>query len=83
MWVFVVGLTGVVNTLLETLVAVWRADRLAALTKPYEGQPPLAIAAFGSLAAAVPTARGAAHGTDQQLVAFPGTRFNSEHHYAV
>ncbi len=83
MWVFVVGLTGVVNTLSETLVAVWRADQLAALTRPYAGQPPLPVAAFGPLDAAVRTARAAAPGTDPQFVAFPGTRFSSEHHYAV
>jgi len=83
MWVFVVGLTGVVNTLSETLVAVWRTDQLAALTRPYQGQPPLPVAAFGPLDAAVRTARAAAPGTDPQFVAFPGTRFSSEHHYAV
>ena len=66
-----------------TLVAIWRTDQLAALTRPYEGQPPLAPAAWGSLDAAVRTARAAAPGTDPQFVAFPGTRFSSEHHYAV
>ncbi len=83
MWLGVVGLTGVVNTLSETLVAVWRTDQLAALTKPYEGQPPLPVNDFGPLDAAVRTARSAAPGTDPQFVAFPGTRFSSEHHYAV
>lgn len=83
MWVGVVGLTGVINTLSETLVAVWRTDQLAALTQPYTGQPPLAVSDFGSLDAAVRTARAAAPGTDPQFVAFPGTRFSSEHHYAV
>ncbi len=83
MWLGVVGLTGVINTLSETLVAVWRSDQLSALTRPYEGQPPLPVAAFGPLDAAVRTARAAAPGTDPQFVAFPGTRFSSEHHYAV
>ncbi|QQV75950.1 PepSY domain-containing protein [Sphingomonas aliaeris] len=83
MWVGVVGLTGVINTLSETLVAIWRTDQLAALTRPYDGQPALPPAAWGSLDAAVRTARAAAPGTDPQFVAFPGTRFSSEHHYAV
>jgi len=83
MWVGVVGLTGVVNTLSETLTAVWRADQLAALTRPYEGQPPLPVAAWGSVDRAMRAARAAAPGTEPQFVAFPGTRFSSEHHYAV
>jgi uncharacterized iron-regulated membrane protein len=83
MWVAVVGLTGVVNTLSETLTAIWRADQLAALTKPYQNQPPLPVAAWGSVDHAMRTARAAAPNTEPQFVAFPGTRFSSEHHYAV
>lgn len=83
MWVGVVGLTGVVNTLSETLTAIWRADQLAALTKPYQGQPALPIAAWGSVEGAMRTARRAAPGTEPQFIAFPGTRFSSEYHYAV
>lgn len=83
MWLGVVGLTGVVNTLSETLTAIWRTDQLAALTEPYQGQPPLPIAAWGSVDRAMRTARSAAPGTDPQFIAFPGTRFSSEHHYAV
>ena len=82
-WVMVVGLTGVINTLSEPLVAVWRADQLAALVRPYEALPPVPQAEWGSVAAAVATARAAAPGTRPQFVAFPGTRFSSEHHYAV
>ncbi|SEM74171.1 Uncharacterized iron-regulated membrane protein [Sphingomonas gellani] len=82
-WIGVVGLTGVINTLSEPLTAIWRADQLTALTRPYAGEPPLPVAAWGSLDQAVRTARAAAPSTDPQFVAFPGTRFSSEHHYAV
>ena len=82
-WVMVVGLTGVINTLSEPLVAVWRADQLAALVRPYEALPPVPRSEWGSVSAAVATARAAAPGTQPQFVAFPGTRFSSEHHYAV
>jgi uncharacterized iron-regulated membrane protein len=82
-WVSVVGLTGVINTLSEPLVAIWRADQLAALTAPYANLAPVPVEQFGSLQAAVDTAKAAAPGTRPQFVAFPGVRFSSEHHYAV
>ena len=49
-WVMVVGLTGVINTLSEPLVAVWRADQLAALTRPYQKLAPVPQARWGSRA---------------------------------
>ena len=82
-WVSVVAVTGVVNTRSEPLVAVWRVDQLAALTRPYAGQAPVPRDEWGPLDAAVAAARMAAPGTTPQFVAFPGTRFSSEHHYAV
>ncbi len=81
MWVFVVGLTGVINTLSEPLVALWRADRLAALTAPYAGQP--VPGELASLDKAMAAALQAAPGMTPQFVAFPGVRFSSNHHYAI
>lgn len=83
MWLSVVGLTGVINTLSETLVDVWRRDQLADLTAPYAALPPLAVRRWGSVDAAVATARAAAPGTSPQFIAFPGVRFTSNHHFAV
>jgi uncharacterized iron-regulated membrane protein len=80
-WLAVVGLTGVINTLSTPLVAVWRADQLAEMTAPYAGRD--VPARFASLQAAVETAMAAAPGTRPQFVAFPGVRFSSNHHYAV
>lgn len=81
MWVAVVGLTGVVNTLSVPLVAYWRSDQLAAMIAPYKNKP--VPERFASLDAAVRTAMAAAPGTRPQFVAFPGVRFSSNHHYAV
>lgn len=81
MWVAVVGLTGVVNTLSVPLVNLWRADQLAAMVAPYTDKP--VPARFASLDAAVRTAMDAAPGMTPQFVAFPGVRFTSNHHYAV
>ena len=82
-WVMVVGLTGVINTLSDPLVNVWRANQLAELTAPYQGLPPVPVERFGSVQAAVDTAKAAAPGTTPQFIAFPGVRFTSEHHFAV
>ncbi len=80
-WLAVVGLTGVINTLSSPLVAIWRADQLAEMTAPYERLP--VPERFAPLQAAVDTAMAAAPGMRPQFVAFPGVRFSSNHHYAV
>lgn len=80
-WVVVVGLTGVINTLSEPLVTIWRAGQLAELTAPYADQP--VSRERVSLDAAMAVALGAAPGTTAQFVAFPGVRFSSNHHYAI
>lgn len=82
-WVSIVGLTGVINTLSDPLVDFWRMDQLSKLVAPYEKLPPVPVADFGSLEAAVARAKAEAPGTRPQFVAFPGVRFSSNHHYAV
>jgi uncharacterized iron-regulated membrane protein len=82
-WVVVVGLTGVVNTLSTPLVQIWRDTQLAAITRPYARLPPLPVDRFGSVDAALRAAEQAAAGTRPQYIAFPGTDFSSNHHYAV
>jgi uncharacterized iron-regulated membrane protein len=80
-WALVVGLTGTINTLSKPITDYWRAAELAALVKPYAGQPvPTKI---GSVAAAVDKAMAAAPGMRPQFVAFPGVDFSSGHHFAV
>jgi uncharacterized iron-regulated membrane protein len=80
-WVFVVGLTGVINTLGMPIIQYWQHDQLAQLVKPYEGMPPVADPA--SVDAALKTAREAAGQMKVQFVAWPGTNFSSQHHYGI
>ncbi len=80
-WVLVVGLTGVINTLSIPILGLWQAGQLAEMTAPYKDQPPLKSP--GSLQAALDTARKAAPDMEVSIVAFPGTQFSSQHHYAV
>jgi uncharacterized iron-regulated membrane protein len=80
-WVLVVGVTGVINTLALPIVGLWQNGQLAEMTAPYKDAPPLK--SLGSLHAALATARAAAPELEPVFVAFPGTLFSSQHHYAV
>ncbi len=80
-WALVVGLTGVMNTLADPLFGVWRAQELPRLLAPYQGQP--LPTRFGSVDAAVETARAAAPGNEITSVIFPNDVFSSPRHYLV
>ncbi|MGE3849937.1 MAG: PepSY-associated TM helix domain-containing protein, partial [Gammaproteobacteria bacterium] len=80
-WVLVVGLTGVVNTLAQPIIELWKQTELADLTAPYAGQPPPATRS--SLDSAVAAAQAAAPRMRLQFVAFPGSAFSTPRHYAV
>jgi len=80
-WVFVVGFTGVINTLGTPIIKFWQIDQLAEIVKPYEGMPPVANPAL--VDAAVKTAQAAAPEMKPQFVAWPGTAFSSQHHYGI
>ncbi len=80
-WALVVGATGVINTLAEPVLALWRADQLAEMTMPYQGKPPLER--LGSLDRAVASALAAVPDMRPDFVAFPGTDFSTMHHYMV
>jgi uncharacterized iron-regulated membrane protein len=80
-WVLVVGLTGVVNTLATPILAYWKNTALKDLTVAYDAPAPMGERA--SLDAAVERAKQALPGMTLQFVAFPGTDYSTDHHYAV
>lgn len=82
-WAAVVGVTGVVNAFAEPLVASWRANGVAAMTRAYAGRPALPPERYGSLDRAMAEARRALPGLRPQFIAFPGGAWSSGHHYAV
>ena len=82
-WMSVVGLTGVVNALVDPITKLWQANDLAAMTRAYAGRPALAPSRYGSLDRALAAARRAVPGMRPQFIAFPGGSFSSRHHYAV
>jgi uncharacterized iron-regulated membrane protein len=80
-WALVVGATGVVNTLADVLLQYWQATEIAAMVKPYEGQPPPATLA--SMEQSVARAQALQPGMRVAFIAFPGTPFASSHHYGI
>ena len=80
-WALVVGATGVINTWADLVIKLWQFDQLAQMTAPYKGQP--APERLGSLERAMQAARAREPAMQLGFVAFPGTLFSSEHHYAV
>ncbi len=81
MWLAVVTLTGVIQTISTPLVDLWRWQQLSELTRTYGGKT--TPDTLSSLHDAVETAKSASSGMRPQFVAFPGVRFSSDHHYAV
>jgi uncharacterized iron-regulated membrane protein len=80
-WASVVGLTGVINTLGEPVIKLWRADQMTEMLAPYKGKTPPAKRA--SLQASVNAARALEPSMRVGFIAFPGTDFASPFHYNV
>jgi uncharacterized iron-regulated membrane protein len=80
-WCAIVGLTGVINSLAEPLTRAWRDGQLAEMVAPYEGKS--ALRQLGSVQAALDTALAAAPGMTPSFIAYPGTPYSSDHHFAV
>lgn len=80
-WALVVGVTGVISACADLLISAWRTEALAAMVAPYRDAPPLTERAPVNQVLTI-----AAQATPEMrpdFIAFPGTRFSSEHHYSV
>lgn len=80
-WVFVVGLTGVVNAWSELVVNYWQADQMAEMIAPYKDLPP--PTRFASIQAGIDVAKQLEPDLNLAFIAFPGTAFSSQHHYGI
>ncbi|HBX55070.1 PepSY-associated TM helix domain-containing protein [Pseudomonas sp. UBA2684] len=80
-WALVVGLTGVISACADLLISAWRSESLAAMVEPYRDAPPLTLRAPANQVLAI--AAKATPNMQPDFIAFPGTRFSSEHHYSV
>ena len=81
-WAVVVGFTGVINTLSEVVLGLWQQGQLAEMVAPYKNAAPL-TGKLSSLDQAVAIARKEAPDMTPSLIAYPGTLFSSQHHYAI
>lgn len=81
-WVSVVGLTGIINTLSDVVLALWQQGQLKEMVAPYAHQAPL-TGSYSSLDNAMAVAEKAAPHMEPRIVTYPGTMFSSKHHYAV
>jgi len=80
-WAVVVTLTGIVNTLADPVIGMWRADQVSRMAAQYQGLPP--PKQLGSLQASVDAALALEPGMKVRFIAFPGTSFSSPHHFGV
>lgn len=80
-WLFTVGLTGVINTLARPIFSYWQSTELTSMTAQYKADPALVEA--GSAEKAVATARRAVPGSDLSFMAFPGNDFATPHHFVA
>ena len=82
-WALVIGLTGAINAFADPLTDSWRNTQVAQMTGAYDGAAPLDPADYGSLDAAMASAREGLPGRNPQFIGFPGGAWSSAHHYAI
>lgn len=80
-WVLVVGVTGVINTLDRPLLGYWQMTEIADMLQPWKDKPKPAV--LRPVDDAIRTAEAAAPDMAVRFVAFPGTPFAGHHHYMV
>ncbi|MGH8503090.1 MAG: PepSY-associated TM helix domain-containing protein [Gammaproteobacteria bacterium] len=80
-WLLVVGVTGVINTLSIPILGQWQATELAQMTAPYRDKPPMTQPA--STQRALAAARAAEPQMQLSFMAFPGNDFASPHHFVA
>ncbi|RAW01893.1 PepSY domain-containing protein [Pseudochryseolinea flava] len=81
-WALVVGATGVINTLSDIVLGLWQVGQLSEMVAPYKNAAPL-TGELSDLQGAIEVSKKAAPEMHVSIVAYPGTPFTSQHHYAV
>jgi uncharacterized iron-regulated membrane protein len=80
-WISVVTLTGIINTLADPIISLWRYDQMSEMIAPYKGMSP--SDKLGSLQQSMDAAVAIEPGMVVKFIAFPGTSFSSPHHYGI
>jgi uncharacterized iron-regulated membrane protein len=80
-WALVVGFTGVINTWADVILKIWQFGQLSEMAGPFKSTPvPQKLA---SIEGSVQAAQRAVPGMTPFFVAYPGTPYTSNGHYAV
>ncbi len=82
-WALVVGATGLMNELSDSLFALWQHTDVRAALASWQGKPAPSQAELSSVQAALDTAQRALPGTTFTGVDFPGTEGESPYHYLL
>ena len=81
MWMLVVGITGIINTLSQQVANYWMSTELVQMIAPWRTAPVLLKVIPAQRA--IDTALAAAPGMTVATVAMPGSMFAGGHHYDV
>lgn len=82
-WVFVVGLTGVINELSTPMIGLWLMTDVKAMLEPMKGKPVPSPHELSSPQNALDLAKQAMPGMTPIFMIFPGAQRGSPWHYAV
>ncbi|MGC1548897.1 MAG: PepSY-associated TM helix domain-containing protein, partial [Rhodanobacter sp.] len=80
-WMFVVGITGVLNELSTPLFGLWQQTDVKTMLARYEGASVPTQDALPSVQAAFETAQHAVPGMSVMSIVYPGNPFGSPYHY--
>jgi uncharacterized iron-regulated membrane protein len=80
-WLVVVGATGVIHTVDDQIVKLWRAGQLREVLAPYGGEAVVPLAERASVQRSMDAALAQVPGSRVSFIAFPGTSFSSPHHH--
>lgn len=84
-WLMVVGVTGVINTLSDPIFAGWQADQLQNIAETHGGgeRVDAASASAAPVGAVFEAAMNAVPDSELEFMAFPGNPFATRQHYTV
>jgi uncharacterized iron-regulated membrane protein len=82
-WMFVVGVTGVINELSTPLFGLWQITDVKAILAPFHDKPAPAESELSSPQAAFDVAKTALPDMTANSVIFPGSPFGSPYHYLI
>jgi len=84
-WLMVVGVTGIINTLSDPVFAAWQADQLQDIDETYGGGEPIDVDSESAapVGAVLEAAMNAVPNSELEFMAFPGNPFATRQHFTA